>query len=382
MAHLETTLIRDQEPPSPSPKPGPSPQSRNAPQADLAKLRQRLDPFPLWLRETVDAYLIWRWPTWRAQTAYLLGGNLISIIRRIWVWLDTHRQVAGWETFQRTDLEAWLQARHQDNVSDVTIRNDLGQLRSLLQFLEARDYPLDPGLFRVKPPKQHTQPLPRYLSEVDYRRLETIVLEMTQPDTYDARFDQAWFLTLAHTGVRISEMLDLRLDDLNLVAGYATVRGGKPDRDRVVYLTPQLTKALRCYLEKRPELPDDDHVFLLHRRSPTARTIQRRLAGFGQQAGVHVSPHRLRHTLATRLINQGMPIHSLRKLLGHQHLNTTQRYARIYDETLYEHFKTTMAHLEAIPVDDWPGAEKIEPALTEIRTFNDAPGEITRLYWC
>jgi len=88
---------------------------------------------------------------------------------------------------------------------------------------------------------------------------------------------------------------------------------------------------------------------------------------------VHVSPHRLRHTLATRLINNSMPIHSLRKLLGHQDLNTTQIYARIYDETLYERFKAAMSRLEAIPVENWPGVHTSIPALAETRQAKYAP---------
>jgi site-specific recombinase XerD len=64
--------------------------------------------------------------------------------------------------------------------------------------------------------------------------------------------------------------------------------------------------------------------------------------------------HRLRHTLATRLLNQGMPIHSLRKLLGHQYLNTTQIYARIYDQTLYRQFREATARLEDLADDEWP----------------------------
>ena len=58
--------------------------------------------------------------------------------------------------------------------------------------------------------------------------------------------------------------------------------------------------------------------------------------------------------MATRLLNQGMPIHSLQKLLGHEHLNTTQIYARLYDQTLYRQFREATARLEALAVDEWP----------------------------
>ncbi len=191
-------------------------------------------------------------------------------------------------------------------------------------------------------------------------------------ETLQACFDRAWFLTLAHTRVRLSESLDLRVGEVNLAASCATIRGGKPGRDRVVYLSPVPSHALKRYVNQRPDVPDDDHLFVLHGRSPTARTIQRRLARYAVQAGVQATAHRLRHTLATRLINQGMPIHSLRKLLGHQYLNTTQIYARIYDEMLYEQFKTAMSRLEAIAVDDWPGVDIGKPALAEIWTGEPA----------
>jgi integrase/recombinase XerD len=224
----------------------------------------------------------------------------------------------------------------------------------LLRFVEARGCYVDPGLFRVEPPKKRGIALPRYLPEPEYRRLVTTVLESTQADTYNACFDRAWFMTLAHTGMRLSELLALGLDDLDLVVERAIVRGSKSGHDRVVFLMPALIEALNRYLDKRPELLDEERVFVLRGRSPTPRTIQRRLKKYGRNAGVDVSPHKLRHTLATRLLNQGMPIHSLRKLLGHKHLNTTQAYARIYDQTLYRQFREAAARLEGLAVDDWP----------------------------
>jgi site-specific recombinase XerD len=95
-----------------------------------------------------------------------------------------------------------------------------------LRFLEGRDHPLDPGLFRVKVPKPEANPLPRYLPEADYRWLETNVLQATKGDADNAYFDRAWFLTLAHTGVRLSELLDLRQGDLNLEKGSQQCEAG------------------------------------------------------------------------------------------------------------------------------------------------------------
>lgn len=360
MDQLETAFTKPRSlPPAPT-KPSPSGPSRQAPVAQLLKLRARLSSLPPWLAEPLDAYLSWHWPTWRGQSAYKLGRNLFTLVQRVWTWLATHRQVDGWQTFRRADLEAWLQARSQEGVSNVTIQGALAQLRSVLKFAETRGAPLDPGVFRVQPPKKGMS-LPRYLPEAEYRRLETTILEATQSDTYDARLDRAWFLMLAHTGVRLSELLDCRLADLNLATRVAIVRGAKADRDRAVYLTPTLGQALSRYLLVRPDLPMDDHVFLFHNRVPSTQTIQKRLASYGQQVGVTVTPHQLRHTLATRLINQGMPIASLRRLLGHQNLNTTQLYAHIYDETLYQQFQAAMSSLEAIPVEGWPSVAIPQP---------------------
>ena len=161
----------------------------------------------------------------------------------------------------------------------------------------------------------------------------------------------ACFLTLAHTGMRLLELLALGLPDLDPAAERAILRGSKPGQDRVVFLTPALVDALYCFLSWRPELPEEARVFVLHQHSPTPRPIQRRLSKYGTRAGFDVSPHDLRHTLATWLLNQGMPIHSLSKLLGHQYLITTQIYAILYDQTMYQHFRKTTARLGSLTVD-------------------------------
>lgn len=342
MTTLETSFALDQKLSHCDLLPQPTARSRTPSPTQLQKLRRRLASWPTWLGEALDAFLCWHWPTWRAQTAYEYGQNLLSISSRFGQWVTAHRSVQDWESLRRADLEAWLQARCQEGISASSLSTHLTQVRMILKFIEDRGVALDPGLFRVKPP-QAGEPLPRYLPETEYHRLETTVLEATREDSYASCLDRAWFLLLAETGLRLSELLDLRLEDLDLAAGCATVRGGKAGRDRVVYLTPALSQALQRYLKWRPPSQEEDHFFIWKGRPLCGRSLRRWLVDYGRQAGVQVSPHRLRHTFATRLVNRGMPIGSLRKLLGHQHLSTTQLYAQIYDETLYRQFHAAMS---------------------------------------
>ncbi len=152
---------------------------------------------------------------------------------------------------------------------------------------------------------------------------------------------------------------------LRLAAGRAIVRGSKPGHDRALYLTPALIEALKRFVPQRPDLAGEDHVFLLHRRLPCVWTIRDRLTKYSEQINLHVTPHRLRHTFATRLINRGLSIQSLRKLMGHRSIDTTMIYAQIYDETLYAQFRDAMSQMESIAVEDWPQPRIRLPVLAE-----------------
>jgi site-specific recombinase XerD len=132
------------------------------------------------------------------------------------------------------------------------------------------------------------------------------------------------------------------------------IRYPKLGRERVVYLTPILQQAFKQYLKLRPQTPDQDYILVLRKCPPAGHAVRERLKYYARLAGVDMVPHQLRHTFATRLLNHGMSITSLRRLLGHKYLSSTQIYAHIYDEVLYTQFKTAMSNLEGIPVDEWP----------------------------
>jgi len=331
-------------------EPKPRPRPERADPAELAACLTMFDHLPTWLQESLRVYLPWRWRNWQPHLARQHARRLAYHLRRAWEWLLSNQALSGWSDLQRSDLEAWLSARQEEGISASTRTKELSEMQTFLRFVVEQDIPLTANLFRVAYPER-SEPLPRYLSENEYCRLEQVVLEQTADDTLVATRDRAWFFTLAHTGVRLSELANLRLGDLG--GGRLIVRGGKNARDRVVYLTPILTEALQRYLSHRGAA-EDDHLWLDDGRPLKDYRVRYRLKCWGKLCGVSASPHRLRHTLATRLINRGMSLESLRKLLGHKHLRTTQQYARVYDVTVREQFETAMTKIVGIAASDWP----------------------------
>lgn len=353
MSHLErqTTL------PAPSAESLPAFQrpARQAEAADPAKLAQglrRFDGLPSWLHDELVAYTQLRWRNWKPHMAGKHVTRLTCQLTRIWTWLLTHCPVQGWADLQRSAVEHWLDSRREDGLSPRSQYAELCDLRAFLKFVENRDHAIAPNLFRIGAPASPA-PLPKHLSETEYERLTATVLAQTADDTLTATAELAWFLTLTHTGMRVNEMLDLRLGDLDFASGRIIIAAPKNGKERVAFMTPTLADALTRYLDYRPAT-DDDHLWYHNNKMPTDEVIRRRLRNWGALCQVTVTPHRLRHTFATRLINRGMALESVRKLLGHTSLDMSQHYARLYDSTVKEQFASAAATLEGLPISDWP----------------------------
>jgi site-specific recombinase XerD len=351
-------------------RPQPRRQSGRADPQNLCACLAHFDTLPDWLQTQLRAYLTWRWRNWQPHMAKQHGRRLARQLRRIWDGLLTLHSLTAWSDLQRSHIETWLNARQQAGLAASSRRTELSDLFSCLRFVADRDIALSPNLFRVPYP-QRTDPLPRYLTELEYRRLEQTVLTQTNADSHTAACARAWFFTLAHTGLRVSELLNLRLADVQLDRECLIVRGGKNTRDRLVYLTPTLTHVLRTYLAHRQTV-NDDHLWLDAELPLKDHQIRYRLRRWGQLCDVAVTPHRLRHTLATRLINHGMSLESLRKLLGHRDLRMTQHYARIYDPTVRDQFRTAMANIEGVVINSWPHTEMIDTEQLDVYSNVDS----------
>jgi site-specific recombinase XerD len=319
----------------------------------LSQAFERLSILPDWLQPVLRSYFQRRWNNWRPHVAAQLALILSSQLVRSWRWLVQECQLSDWQDLQRSHLEAWLAARQEGGIKASTIRTELSTLKACLREAMDQDVSLSANLLRIKPPAQQ-QLLPRYLPPSQMQRLQQTVWNETQDGTLLSALSRAWFLTLAHTGVRLSELLNLRTGDIDFTMQRLFIDGGKSGDERVVYLTASLTAHLAHYLVQRPTV-DDNHLWISAAGTPLATyQVASSLRCWGDVCGVHVTPHRLRHTFATQLVNQGMPLASLAKLLGHRTLNMTQHYARLYEHTVKEQFETAMQHVEGILAADWP----------------------------
>jgi site-specific recombinase XerD len=335
-------------PPSPT-EPGasdggaevPCPETSEAP-LDVSRFWAGL---PTWLVEPLADYIAHQQRRWKPSQVQHHTRNRLQALRQVWRWLLEERDVSGFTALGRRDVQAYVDARLGTGVAASTVNRQLRDLWAFLRFVEDRGQPISPGVFRVARLKQG-QPLPRFLTEEEYRRLEVEILTQTAGGTRDDRLDRAWFYLLAHGGLRLSELCDLRLGDVDLAGQRLAIRAGKGKRDRIIPLSQTAATVLHDYLAVRGTA-HTDYVLIFRQRKIKPRLVQGRLSRYGAAVGVVVWPHRLRHTLATRLVNGGMDIVSIQRLLGHEKLGTTMIYACVHDTTVDRDFRQAMARLEA-----------------------------------
>lgn len=313
-----------------------------------------------------------RLPGWKPQRRRQHSQRLLNALAGFWQWQLNQRPITDACELTLADLRAYQQARLQAGKATTTINRTLDFVMAILHHLEEQQQPVQACVFRLKPLARPVS-VPRHLSEADAAKLESFVAQRLGSPDPRTRLENALFFLLAHTGLRASECLDLHRQDLDLPAGRLTVRLGKGQRDRVVYLSDTLQQALTLYLAHNPVQPTASLWLQPEGRPLTASWLYRCIVALGRAAGhIKVSPHRLRHTLATRLLNTGMDITRIQKLLGHDHLNTTMLYARVLDKTLQADFQQAMAKIEAQLVTNWPGsvpASPIQPEPIELDNF-------------
>lgn len=331
----------------------PQPEERPDPVSLLDNLGHLAADLPDWLQTELRSHTLRRMSRWPTHRLRIQTHFHFSTLCRIGRWLVNERNWQALDQLQRVDLVAYVNSRQEAELQPRSIATELTVFRMFWDDLLIQERVTNTAILQVKAPPAGDH-LPRYLTLTEFQRLEQVIHTATQTDRPQDRLNRAWFYLLAHAGLRLCELLNLRLSDVDLRAKRLRIRSGKGDRDRVLPMTQQLATVLQDYLAVR-EPATTDHVLIYKGAALTAQLVPERLQRFGSKAQIEpMTPHRLRHTLATFLINQGMPITSLQKFLGHQDINKTLIYARVYDETVRTQFAAAMAQVEHIAVPAWP----------------------------
>lgn len=218
---------------------------------------------------------------------------------------------------------------------EETLARRLSALRGFFAFLVLEHGLSENPLALIEGPRPRRK-LPVVLSPEEIKRL----LQAPDPSTPIGLRDRAMLELTYSSGLRVSELLGLCLFDLNLEVGFVRVRG-KGSKERLVPVGDYAREALEVYLkEGRPKLLkdfDEPHLFLNHRGRPlTRQRFWQIIKKNALKAGLNpeITPHVLRHSFATHLLEQGADLRTVQMMLGHASLSTTQVYTHVQAETL------------------------------------------------
>ena len=241
----------------------------------------------------------------------------------------------------RDDLVDFLAALYRQKLESKSVARNLVTLRNFFRFAQIHELIAEDPSINLESPKIRRS-LPGYL------RLEDVDKLLQQPDAKTALGlrDKAMLEVLYSTGLRVSELVSLRVGDLDTKVGCVRCIG-KGDKERLVPVGKRALAMVEKYLgEARADLlgkaPQVATLFLNRRGRGLSRVgVWKILSGYGRRAGLRVAltPHMLRHSFATHLLERGADLRSVQLMLGHADISTTQIYTHVVEERLKQIYK-------------------------------------------
>ncbi len=274
-----------------------------------------------------------------------LSANTVSAYRRDLVKFDgfAKKRKLALEKVTRDDLVDFLAGLYREKLESRTVARHLVTLRNFFRFAQIQELiAADPSI-NLESPKIRRS-LPGYL------RLEDVERLLNQPDSKTALGlrDRAMLEVLYSTGLRVSELVGLRVGDLDGKAGCVRCIG-KGDKERIVPVGRKALAMVEKYLqEARPAMlrqakaTTATALFVNRRGVALSRVgVWKILSGYGRRAGLRVAltPHMLRHSFATHLLERGADLRSVQLMLGHADISTTQIYTHVVEERLKQIYK-------------------------------------------
>lgn len=251
------------------------------------------------------------------------------------------QKIEIWQLIDRYTIMEYLQLLHNENNSSATIIRMISSLRGFHQFLRQERITDHDPMQHIDSPKK-AQKLPSTLS------VEEVTLLIETPDTTKPLGirNRTILEVMYATGLRVSELVDLKIGDLHLSMGLLQTIG-KGDKERIIPLGDYAIQWIEKYMEEaRPILikknQNETRLFVNHHGKPLSRQgVWKNLKQIVQAAGItkNITPHTLRHSFATHLLENGADLRIVQELLGHADISTTQIYTHITKQRMADVYK-------------------------------------------
>ena len=247
--------------------------------------------------------------------------------------------IPPWASFDRQSMLSYLLDLRQRNYAATTVARKVAAVRSLFKFMVAE------GIIKANPIQDVRSPkigrsLPKPIS---FSQVRLLIEQPSKQATPEAKRDKAMLELLYASGMRVSELVSLNLGDVDLENGYVRCLG-KGNKERIIPIYEQAALAVKEYIEGiRPQLmhnKDEKALFLNPRGERLTRQgFWQKIKGYAKSANLEakITPHTLRHSFATHMLNGGADLRSVQELLGHANISTTQ----IYTHLTTEHIRRT-----------------------------------------
>ena len=260
-----------------------------------------------------------------------LSNNTVEAYRRDLADFIDNCECENFNQIQRTNINNYIRNLHENNYSPTSVMRKIASLRGFFKWLTVNEYCKNNPTLTLEQPKVPKK-LPKVMS---VQEIETILNQNL------TKIEKVILELLYGCGLRVSELVNLKINDYDLNAKYLTAYG-KGSKERMVPLGSKAIQAIKNYLPERDYLLQkyrlDTKQLLIHEhgRKITRQDVYNFIHSQGQKIHKTISPHTLRHSFATHLLENGADLRVVQELLGHSDVSTTQLYTHISKKRLKE----------------------------------------------
>ena len=261
--------------------------------------------------------------------------EILAITSKLEIWSSNKRI----KSISTSDIRSFLyEQKHNRLWSKKTFCNARQYLKTFFDFCIAMEYRLDNPVLGIKKPKL-SKPLPRCLTKAQVKTLLLHLDTISWFNDLSARRNKAIVRTFLLSGIRLSELLDLKSNEVDLLEQTVLIKKGKGQKDRLIPIHPELSPYLKIY----DKIKVRRSIYYFSSIRSDSRLTEKNLYAIFKRlqkvCGFHITPHMLRHTFGKLSIEANLNPFTLKMILGHADISTTQIYVRLGAENIKESFQ-------------------------------------------